>query len=57
MRDGNVWLAAALRSSLTDAERTVLEIAAGLLRTVAESTARTSDTPTLSRGEGAAPAL
>lgn len=57
VRDGNVWLAAALRSSLTDAERAVLEIAAGLLRTVAESTSATGDTPALSRGEGAAPAL
>ena len=57
VRDGNVWLAAALRSSLTDAERGVLEIAAGLLRTVAESPATTGDTSASSRGEGAPPAL
>ncbi|MEV3959671.1 MarR family transcriptional regulator [Nocardia sp. NPDC050193] len=57
VRDGNVWLAAALRSSLTDAERGVLEIAADLLRAVAESTATTSDTSASSRGEGAPPAL
>ncbi|WP_030525937.1 MarR family winged helix-turn-helix transcriptional regulator [Nocardia rhamnosiphila] len=58
VRDGNLWLAAALRDSLTDAERSVIEIAAGLLRTVAEST-RATGVPAASpvRGDGAAPAL
>lgn len=57
VRDGNAWLAAALRSSLTDAERGVLEIAAGLMRAVAESTAGARGTPAPSHGEGAPPAL
>ena len=58
VRDGNAWLAAALRHSLTDAERGVLEIAAGLLRTVAESPVATDDGgPARSRDDGAAPAL
>ncbi|MEV3964498.1 MarR family transcriptional regulator [Nocardia sp. NPDC050193] len=58
VRDGNVWLAAALRDSLTDAERGVLAIAAGLLRTVAESAVATGDAPTApTRDDGAAPAL
>ncbi|WP_280425550.1 MarR family winged helix-turn-helix transcriptional regulator [Nocardia carnea] len=58
VRDGNVWLAAALRHSLTDAERGVVEIAAGLLRKVAESPVATDgEVPVWSRDDGAAPAL
>ncbi|MBF6179306.1 MarR family winged helix-turn-helix transcriptional regulator [Nocardia otitidiscaviarum] len=56
VRDGNAWLAAALRECLTDAERGILEIAAGLLRVVAESTAAGA-TPPPPRDDGAAPPL
>ncbi|MEU1980952.1 MarR family transcriptional regulator [Nocardia sp. NPDC019395] len=57
VHDGNAWLAAALRHSLTDAERGVLEIAAGLLGTVAASTVTGDAPPALSHDDGAAPAL
>ncbi|GAB2727166.1 MarR family winged helix-turn-helix transcriptional regulator [Nocardia thraciensis] len=58
VRDGNTWLAAALRHTLTDAERNVLGIAAGLLRQVAEADITlAADPPEPSRGDGAAPAL
>ena len=39
VRDGNVWLAAALRQTLSPAERGVLQIAAGLLDQVAAAEA------------------
>ncbi|MFI6170687.1 MarR family winged helix-turn-helix transcriptional regulator [Nocardia sp. NPDC051052] len=61
VRDGNAWLATALRHTLSDAERGVLGIAAGLLRTVAEAevTGDGGERPqaTPARADGAAPAL
>lgn len=60
VRDGNAWLAAALRHSLTDAERGVLGIAAGLLREVAQAEVGVAgkDGPSAaSRTDGAAPPL
>ncbi|WP_280270108.1 MarR family winged helix-turn-helix transcriptional regulator [Nocardia wallacei] len=56
VRDGNAWLAAALRHGLSDAERGVLAIAAGLLRDVADTDVTTGTTAP-SRDDGAAPAL
>ncbi|GAB2711978.1 MarR family winged helix-turn-helix transcriptional regulator [Nocardia thraciensis] len=56
VRDGNAWLAAALRHTLSDAERGVLAIAAGLLRDLADTDIPTgAQSP--SRDDGAAPAL
>ncbi|MGX1772854.1 MarR family winged helix-turn-helix transcriptional regulator [Nocardia brasiliensis] len=56
VRDGNAWLAAALRHTLTDAERAVLGIAADLLRELAAAeTGR--DRPPAARTDGAAPPL
>lgn len=52
VRDGNAWLATALRHTLSDAERGVLAIAAGLLRELADT-----DAARPARGDGAAPAL
>lgn len=62
VRDGNRWLAVALRQTFSDAERGVLGIAAGLLREVAEVDApiagevdrKPSGPP---RDDGAAPPL
>jgi DNA-binding MarR family transcriptional regulator len=61
VRDGNDWLASALRQHLSPAERGVLQIAAGLLEQVAASETAV-DRPigragTSSPGEGAAAAL
>ncbi|BCK56279.1 MarR family winged helix-turn-helix transcriptional regulator [Nocardia wallacei] len=56
VRDGNAWLAAALRHTLSDAERGVLAIAAGLLRDLADTDIPTG-TRSPSRDDGAAPAL
>ncbi|WP_280272967.1 MarR family winged helix-turn-helix transcriptional regulator [Nocardia wallacei] len=53
VRDGNVWLATALRHTLSDAERGVLAIAAGLLRELADTPAAGHP----ARDDGAAPAL
>nr|WSX23886.1 MarR family transcriptional regulator [Streptomyces tubercidicus] len=61
VRDGNVWLAAALRQTLSPAERGMLRLAAGLLDQVAaaESTVERDRGPakTPAPAEGAAPAL
>ncbi|MEU6915397.1 MarR family winged helix-turn-helix transcriptional regulator [Streptomyces olindensis] len=61
VRDGNAWLAAALRQTLSPAERGVLQIAAGLLEQVAEAEPEV-ETPArpeqaLTDAKGAAPAL
>ncbi|BCK54189.1 MarR family winged helix-turn-helix transcriptional regulator [Nocardia wallacei] len=56
VRDGNAWLAAALRHTLSDAERGVLAIAAGLLRELADAD-NTGDPAVSPRDDGAAPAL
>lgn len=61
VRDGNAWLAAALRATLSPAERGVLRIAAGLLEQVAQAEVAVEEhsgsVQTSARGEGAAPAL
>ncbi|MFI9406927.1 MarR family winged helix-turn-helix transcriptional regulator [Nocardia sp. NPDC052316] len=61
VRDGNRWLAAALRHTMTDAERGVLAIAADLLRELAEAEVSGTDTAgpprSARRGDGAAPPL
>jgi DNA-binding MarR family transcriptional regulator len=61
VRDGNAWLAAALRQTLSPAERGVLQIAAGLLEQVvgAKGTVegRSGPAKTPAPAEGAAPAL
>ncbi|MBF6328063.1 MarR family winged helix-turn-helix transcriptional regulator [Nocardia transvalensis] len=61
VHDGNTWLAAALRHTLTDAERGVLGIAAGLLRELAHADTTAAGThrppPAPPRTDGAAPAL
>ncbi|QIS19403.1 MarR family winged helix-turn-helix transcriptional regulator [Nocardia terpenica] len=59
VRDGNAWLAATLRHTLTDAERGVLGIAATLLRDMAEAevTLTGQDGATRPQPDGAAPAL
>ncbi|MFF3227195.1 MarR family winged helix-turn-helix transcriptional regulator [Nocardia suismassiliense] len=61
VRDGNRWLAAALRHTLTDAERGVLAIAADLLRELAEAEVNGTDAAgpdrVAPRGVGAAPPL
>ncbi|MFG3258627.1 MarR family winged helix-turn-helix transcriptional regulator [Streptomyces sp. NPDC048172] len=58
VRDGNAWLAAALRQTLSPAERGVLQIAAGLLEQVAVAEVD-GEAPKDSRasGDGAPPAL
>lgn len=57
VRDGNAWLASALRGTLTPAERGLLRLAAELLQQVAasESPRRTSDPE--GGAAGAAPPL
>ncbi|MEV0223333.1 MarR family transcriptional regulator [Streptomyces sp. NPDC050704] len=65
VRDGNAWLAAALRQTLSPAERGVLGIAAGLMRQVAETEIAADahrhghdrSAVSSSDAEGAAPAL
>ena len=61
VRDGNAWLAAELRQTLSPAERGVLQIAAGLLEQVAEAEVAVDECrgPAQASGqvEGAAPAL
>ena len=59
VRDGNAWLAAALRQTLSPAERGVLHIAAGLLEQIAETevTAQAAPAPPPEGAEGAAPSL
>ncbi|MGW2381654.1 MarR family winged helix-turn-helix transcriptional regulator [Streptomyces sp. NPDC001658] len=57
VRNGNAWLATALRETLSPAERGVLRIAAGLLEQVAEAEVAVEDRRGSARGEGAAPAL
>lgn len=61
VRDGDAWLAAALRQTLSPAERGVLRIAAGLLEQVAQAEAvegrERRPARASARGEGAAPAL
>ncbi|MGW7023293.1 MarR family winged helix-turn-helix transcriptional regulator [Streptomyces decoyicus] len=61
VRDGNLWLATALRHTLSPAERGVLQIAAGLLEQVAAAETavdgHTGGTHASDPGEGAAGAL
>ncbi|MDT0461184.1 MarR family transcriptional regulator [Streptomyces sp. DSM 41527] len=61
VRDGNAWLATALRETLSPAERGVLQIAAGLLEQVAQAPVavetRSGPGQTPADAEGAAPAL
>ncbi|QIK07586.1 MarR family transcriptional regulator [Streptomyces sp. ID38640] len=61
VRDGNAWLAAALRQTLSPAERGVVQIAAGLLEQVAAAEVaaegRSGPAQASAQGEGAAPAL
>jgi hypothetical protein len=61
VRDGNAWLAAALRQTLSPAERGVLQIAAGLLEQVAEAEVAVNGyrgpAQASAQVEGAAPAL
>jgi DNA-binding MarR family transcriptional regulator len=61
VRDGNAWLAEALRQTLSPAERGVLRIAAGLLEQVAEAEVaveqHSGPPPAPGDAEGAAPAL
>ncbi|MFF3768084.1 MarR family winged helix-turn-helix transcriptional regulator [Streptomyces sp. NPDC001922] len=61
VRDGNMWLADALRQTLSPAERDVLRIAAGLLEQVAAAEvatqARSRPAHTSADAEGAAPPL
>ncbi|RNG22274.1 MarR family transcriptional regulator [Streptomyces botrytidirepellens] len=60
VRDGNAWLAEALRQTLSPAERGVLRIAAGLLEQVAGAEVamepRGGPPPVAGDAEGAAPA-
>ncbi|MCF3142562.1 MarR family winged helix-turn-helix transcriptional regulator [Streptomyces platensis] len=61
VRDGNAWLAAALRQTLSPAERGVLHIAAELLEQVAEAEVagegRNGATRASAQAKGAVPAL
>ncbi|MFD7507370.1 MarR family winged helix-turn-helix transcriptional regulator [Streptomyces sp. NPDC059850] len=61
VRDGNRWLAEALRQTLSPAERGVLQIAAGLLEQVAAAEVATEPRDRLAHAsadaEGAAPPL
>ncbi|WP_413102414.1 MarR family winged helix-turn-helix transcriptional regulator [Streptomyces sp. Inha503] len=61
VQGGNMWLAEALRQTLSPAERGVLQIAAGLLEQVAateySTTARGNPAPGSADAEGAAPPL
>ncbi|WP_327702742.1 MarR family transcriptional regulator [Streptomyces decoyicus] len=57
VRDGNAWLAAALRQTLSPAERGVVHIAAGLLEQVAGAEVAAEGRRGPVQGEGAAPAL
>ncbi|MFM9368414.1 MarR family winged helix-turn-helix transcriptional regulator [Streptomyces sp. Da 82-17] len=50
VRDGNLWLATALRENLSPAERGVLQIAAGLLEQVAATSTPTDPPPRAPRG-------
>ncbi|AGP55592.1 hypothetical protein M271_20230 [Streptomyces rapamycinicus NRRL 5491] len=59
VRDGNRWLAKALRQTLSPAERGMLQIAAGLIEQVAtaEVATKARSTPAHTDAEGAAPPL
>ncbi|GAA0533612.1 MULTISPECIES: MarR family transcriptional regulator [Streptomyces] len=59
VRDGNRWLAEALRQTLSPAERGMLQIAAGLIEQVAaaEVATKARSTPAHTDTEGAAPPL